>query len=132
MNELLEKLIDIERVMSSKKGDFSLFALFFREDAPDKWDLVVSAPWIESDKKRALDSIAKQLQSNLEPEELLSLSKIVLVDQDDPALRAIHNAVRILHGTVEVRDSRFFGLSIKHAYVITSQKQSEPVATSAG
>jgi hypothetical protein len=132
MNDLVGKLILLERLMASEQGDFSLFALFLREDAPDKWDLVVSAPWIEVDKRRALDFIARQLRSHLEPEELLSLSKVVLIDHDDPALGAIHNAVRVLHGTMEIRNSAFFGLSIRHAYIITSQKPSEPVATSAG
>jgi hypothetical protein len=47
MKEFIDKYIELERSISYEKGDFSLFALFLREDAADIWDLVVAAPWIE-------------------------------------------------------------------------------------
>ena len=52
MNQLVEKLASLERDISSEKGDFSLFALFLREDAYDRWDLLVSSPWIEINEKK--------------------------------------------------------------------------------
>jgi hypothetical protein len=33
--------------IAAKKGDFTLFALFKRADGLGRWDLVVSAPWLE-------------------------------------------------------------------------------------
>jgi hypothetical protein len=44
MKELLGKFVELEQRLSQERGEFSLFALFLREDASDKWDLVVSAP----------------------------------------------------------------------------------------
>jgi hypothetical protein len=32
------------------------------------------------------------------------------------------------HGRVEVKDSSFFGLSVKHAYIITSKRPPAPAA----
>ena len=71
--------------------------------------------------------MADQIRSSLAPDELLTLSRIVLVEHNDPALDAIHNALKAEHGIIEVKDSSFFGLDIKHAYIITSQKETEAV-----
>lgn len=123
MKQLIEKLVSLERQISTEKGEFSLFALFLREDAPNKWDLVASAPWIETGKKETLDYFAKLLRSSLDLQELLSLSRIVLIDLNNPGLKAIHKDIRVEHGIVEIKDSNFFGLDIKHAYIITSKKE---------
>ena len=122
MNALVEKLRTIERQAAEEKGAFFLFALFLREDAPDVWDLLVSAPWVEADKSSALRYLAGKLNSIATPEELTSLSRIVLIDQSNPALAAMQSAFNIEHGAAEVQSSNFFGLEIKHAYVITSRR----------
>lgn len=125
MKELVDKLVSLERDVSDERGEFYLFALFLREDAQDKWDLIVSAPWIQADKKEALNYLATHIQSRLIPAELISLSRIVLIDTDNPALEAINKAIRVEHGKAEVRDSNFFGLQIDHAYIVTSKRRSE-------
>lgn len=122
MKELFDKFGELERKISDIKGDFALFALFLREDAIDKWDLLVAAPWIETDRKTALSYIAEQIQLSFKPEELTQLSRVVLIDQTNPALDAINRGMKIEHGDVDVQDSNFFGMQIKHAYIITSQK----------
>lgn len=122
MREFLDRFVDIERRLSEERGRFSLFALFLREDAVDKWDLIVSAPWIEADRKEALRLITNEIQNAFGPEELALLSRVVLVDGANGALEAMNQAVRIEHGRNEIRDSNFFGLKIKHAYIITSQR----------
>src|SRR3989337_3385070 len=94
MKKFIEKIAALEQSISTEKGDFVLFALFLREDAQDKWDLVVSAPWIEVNKKEALSYLTNELRSHLRSQEMLTLSRIVLVDNDDPALEAIHKAIR--------------------------------------
>ncbi len=123
MIELAEKLISLERDISQEKGSFELFALFLREDSPNKWDLVVSAPWLEEGDKQALNHLIGRLKSHLEPQQLLALSRIVPIEKSNPALDAIHRSIKVEHGNYEVKDSNFFGLQIKHAYIITSKKQ---------
>jgi hypothetical protein len=122
MRDLLGKFVELERRLSLEKGDFSLFALFLREDASDKWDLIVAAPWIEEDRKGALAYITNQIQQLFDSDELARLSRVVLVDRSNPAVEAINQALNCLHGQNEVRDSNFFGLQIKHAYIITSRR----------
>lgn len=48
------------------------------------------------------------------------LSRIIILDKDDAALKAIHQAMRVENGLGEISDNNFFGLTIKHAFVITS------------
>ena len=134
MRELIEKFIQVERTLTEEKGEFALFALFLREDAgagsgtsgssgySAKWDLIAAADWIEGNRKAALSYITKMLQQALPHEELARLSRIVLVNITNPEVEAINQAVQIQHGDVEIRDSFFFGLQIKHAYIITSQR----------
>jgi hypothetical protein len=85
MKETLEILKQQEEVMAKEKGPFDLFALFLREDAPGKWDLVVAAEWIEKDKEAALKYIASIVQKTLPKEQILTLSRIAIIDESNPA-----------------------------------------------
>ena len=120
--ELPAKLAKLESDVASDRGDFVLFALFLREDVPDRWDLIVSAPWAVADQKSALDYLVARIKSDLGPEDLTLLSRIIFVDPADIAVQDLNRAINIEHGAVEVRDSNFFGLPIKHAYIITSKR----------
>ena len=122
MKELLDKFVGLERLLSQEKGEFSVFALFLREDAADKWDLIVAANWIDGDRKEALAHITDKIQQLFDPAELLNLSRVVCVGEANPSVVALNRAVNINHGQMEVRDSNFFGMQIKHGYIITSQR----------
>jgi len=126
MKELIDKLIKVEKDISDEKGQFLLFALFLREDAPNLWDLMIAANWVEKNKAESLKYISAYLNKNLKPDELINLSRIVLIDSDNPALGAIHKAIHIEHGSAEIKDSNFFGLKIKHAHLITSKREKTP------
>ena len=128
MNEIVEKFASLEAEIAQKRGDFSLFALFLREDAPDRWDLIVSAPWVGQNKDEAVDYLIAEIKSHLGPQDLVSLSRIVVVDSNDPPVQALANAFHVEHGRVEVRDSNLFGLQVKHAFIITSKRPEAPVA----
>ncbi|MCL5280411.1 MAG: hypothetical protein M1376_10950 [Planctomycetes bacterium] len=129
MNEIIEKLVQVEREMATEKGRLLVFALFLREDAPDLWDVIVAAPWVTPDKSGSLQYISSKLSSALAPDELTKLSRIVLIEPDSPALSALQKAVHVEHGTAEIRDGNFFGLPIKHAYLITSRRDVDREST---
>lgn len=126
--ELTTRFRDLETHISGERGDFVLFALFMREDAPDRWDLIVSAPWTGGDKRAVVNYLVGQIKLRLGEEDLTTLSRIIVVDPQDTAVQALNRAIQIEHGGVEVRDSSFFGLPIKQAYIITSKRPSEPAA----
>ena len=123
MKEQAEKLRDIEKELSDSKGPFELFALFLREDAPGKWDLIISADWARYDKRAAINLVVEKIREVFTDQEMLMVSRIVILDKDDAALKALHSAVQVKHGLAEISDSNFFGLAIKHAYLITTKRQ---------
>lgn len=125
VTELTDRFGRLESRISTEKGGFSLFALFQREDVPDRWDLIVAAPWVMSDRDGALDYFIEKIKSVLGAQELINLSRIVFADPDDASVADLNRAIRVEHGGVEVRDSTFFGLPVKHALIITSK---EPAA----
>jgi hypothetical protein len=131
MKEQIEKIQRVEKSLSKSKGQFELFALFLREDSPDKWDLLISAEWARANKKASINTIIEELRKELSDQELLMLSRIIILDKDDAALKAIHQAMRVEHGLAEISDSNFSGLAIKHAYLITSQRKVHNKANSA-
>lgn len=122
MKSIAEKLRKTEKTLSEQKGPFDLFALFLREDAPDVWDLLVAGQWIEADKPKALRAISKRVQRDLTADELTRISRVVIIDSDNPALGAVTSALGVEHGLTDVKNSNFFGLAIKEAFIITSQK----------
>lgn len=121
MREQAEKLQAVEKALSKSKGSFELFALFLRDDAPNKWDLLISSDWARSDKKAALNEIIQEIQSVLTEQERLMLSRLIILEKNDAALKALHGVMHVEHGLAEISDSNFLGLAIKHAYLITSK-----------
>lgn len=121
--EFINKLVSLEKNISAEKGDFCLFALFLREAAPDVWDLVVSAPWLEKEKRKdALHYLSEQLQNRFNQHEIINFSRIEIIDLSNPGLDAIHKVIDVEQKLTEVQNRNFFGLEIKQAYIITSKK----------
>jgi hypothetical protein len=126
-NDWVERFRKLEANVSAERGELALFALFLREDVPDRWDLIVSAPWAE-DRRRAVNYLIEKIKSEIGAEDLTHLARIVFVDMNDAGVKNLNRAIHVEHGAVEVRDSNFFGLPIKHAFIISS-KSPEVTAT---
>jgi hypothetical protein len=127
--ELVKQFAGLEAHIAESRGDFTLFALFQREEVPDRWDLMIAAPWVGSDRRAAVEYFINEIEAFLGLQALRDLSRIVVLDPNEAAVKALNQAIRAEHGSVEVRDSNFFGLLVKHAYIITSKPQEEtPVA----
>jgi hypothetical protein len=121
----IEKFRKVMNQVSAEKGDFVLFGLFLTKESPDRWDLVVSAPWLENGKLKALGEFAEKLSSVIGPEEVLSLSKIVTLNHDDPSLKAILKAIQVENNEIVLRDNNLFGLEVKQAYILRAKRLQE-------
>jgi len=64
------------------------------------------------------------MTSKIDIQNLVTVQQAAKVLNVTPA--AIHKAIKVRHGMVEVRDSISFGVPIKHAYIITSQRENSP------
>ncbi len=124
--DVASTFVSFESDLSRDKGPFAFFALFQREAVPDRWDLVASAPWIESDRKAALSYFVDRIRKEMGQDSLTSLSQIVFVDPSDPAVSNLSRGLSVEHGPVEVRDRTFFGVPVKHAFIIASQRLVAP------
>jgi len=121
MKDIIEKLIKVEKKTSEDRGKYDLFAVFLREDSPNRWDIVVSSDWLRNNKSEGLTYLAKNITEVLNKDELLLISRIVIIDEGDQTLPLLKQAMDVEHGSVEIGQSNFLGLQIKHAYLITSR-----------
>ena len=130
MTDIAEKFASLEAVVAKKKGDFSLFALFLREDAPDRWDLMVAATWASQNKNETVEYLVNEIKSHpdLGPQELINLSRILVVVPHDPEVQKFTKTFPVEHGRLEVRDRIIFGLPIQHAFIITAKDSGVPVS----
>ena len=110
------------RDIAAKKGPFTLFALFLRENAVIGWDLVVSSSWLDAASLKRLTEFTKLLKAVVGAKQLLELAQVVPIDKDDPALRAVLSRVQIDDGLVEVHQVVFFDQQIKHAIFLTAKR----------
>ena len=122
MKNIINKLRLIEQETSTEKGEYNLFALFLREDSPNKWDILVSAGWIEN-KEDALNYLATKIQNAFNQDELLLISRIVLIDDNNPYLPELQQEINTGQSVAEIKDTTLFGLQIKHGFLITSRRR---------
>jgi hypothetical protein len=98
MKNFLEKIESLEKDIADERGDFSVFGLFIREDAENWWDIVVAAPWLNSDSMEDINYIANKLKLQVSENELLSISRIVLLDSHDPIAQIINRTWGVSRG----------------------------------
>ena len=91
----IEKFRRVMEDISAERGEFVFFGLFLREEAPDTWDLVISAPWLETGKLKALGEFVEKVTAIVGKQELLTLSRIVTLNHDDPNLEAVLKTVQV-------------------------------------
>ena len=94
-----------------------------REDSFGLWDLVVSAPWLEEGRLKALREFAKALASVMGREAMLTFSRIVTLNRDEPALRAIVDEVEEASLPFSKQGHNLFGLPIEDAYILRVRRK---------
>lgn len=114
---MLKKLQKVEQALSAKHGDFALFGLFLRADAPARWDLVLASDWT-ADRFAAIKIVADALIETLTKEEAVLISRIVPLRPDDQFLRSVCRTISVRHGLEKV-SGEFGMISISEGYVIS-------------
>jgi hypothetical protein len=117
-----KKLRKAMQDIAAKKGDFALFGLFMRAEAPGTWDLVVSAQWLEQGNLKALEEFTDLLSKEIGEQSLRDFSRIVTLKPSDPAVAAVVSAFSIDNGELRVQRSNIFGLDIEDAIIMRAKK----------
>ena len=120
-----EKLIAVLNEITAEKGEPSLFGLFLRREAPSVWDLFIASPWIEKNRSKAMAYLADKVKAHLTLEELLSLSRIVILESHYPLLKAIFDAIPTGKEQAVFRNVDFLGLEIRRGYVLKAKRPRE-------
>jgi len=130
MKEILDKLKSVVQALEKEHGPVLLFALFLREDALEKWDIVVSASWLSSSEKNAYKIVVSKIQALLSPSELVQFSRIVILDDTDPVVSFLQEVCPLTNGGFKESPKDFsvepfsekFGFTIKKAYTLRCQE----------
>ena len=118
----IPKLRKLMKKIEAQQGRFVLFGLFMREDSPGNWDLVLAAPWLERGKLKALGKFVQEMSDTFGQEQVMSLSRIVTLNSDDPSLHAILNDIGSVSRPVERQGHSLFGLPVEHAYILRATR----------
>ncbi len=131
MKETLEKLkVLIKSLETEKKESFLICALFLTDGTIEKWDLILSAPWLNSKNLDSYRFIASKLQDALNEAELLLLARIVILDPADLVVKYLLGLETIKNGGYKEFSgeelTEKFKFTIKRAYLLRSQGISNP------
>jgi hypothetical protein len=120
---LIDKLKNLERTIADEYGPFWLFGLFLREGSPDKWDVVVAAPWFSKLNSDPIEFISERLKAAIGKSGLMMISRIIALSDKDEFLTAVNEAVQVQHGLYELEENDFAGVQIVQGFVISSSRQ---------
>jgi hypothetical protein len=84
MTGLFRKLAAYAADSAEKRGAYVLFALVMPVERPHGWDLLVSADWMRGSTRDEIERISSELDEYLSIDEKLELSRIVVLDPDNP------------------------------------------------
>lgn len=128
MKKIIEKLKEILVELDNEKGPVLFFAVFLREDSINKWDLIVSADWLESININSYRIITDKVQNVFSQNELLQISRVVILDKNDPMVKFLRSSFNVTgDASMEYSNcelsSEIFKLPIKHAYILRCIKK---------
>ena len=105
------------------EGRVLLFALFLRGDSPARWDLLAAAPWLDSGNVKSYKIVATKVQDLLSVDEIIQLSRVVILDADDPVVSFLQDSYDVPNGTFKDVEnceplSQRFNFTIRRAYLL--------------
>jgi hypothetical protein len=126
MKENIDKFQPLIQALEKENAPLSFFAIFLREEALGKWDIIISASWLDPQEMESYKIVSSKLQKAFSDSELVQFSRIVILNQDDPVVSYLQGLETLSNGGYkELRAdelSEKFKFTIKRAYLLRSQK----------
>ena len=119
----LNAFVELERDFSDHHGPFCLFGLFSNDKFTSQWDLVVSAPWLNEDKLEWTRELSLLIAAKLGEENFLRLSKLAVLDTQDPFVKAVTSKFRTEHGGQRYVNVSLNRQEFDEVFIITSNAQ---------
>ncbi len=134
MKEILNKLKSVVQSFEGEHAPILLCALFLRKESFEKWDIVVSAPWLNSSEEKSYEIIISKVRSILTPSEVVRISRIIILDDNDPVVAFFQDSCLLEGEEFKESPKDFsvdpfslkFGFVIIKAYMIRCHRASAP------
>lgn len=91
MQNLIDKFKLVLDSLEKEHGEVTLFALFLREDAFEKWDVVVCAKWLNPESQNSYSLVNSEIQKFIKNGSLTKLSRIVIISNNNPLVKLLQN-----------------------------------------
>jgi hypothetical protein len=130
-NKTREQIRELLREVTREKGAFYLAMLAQSSpDLPDRWNFVVSAPWIDSTGSRsAVAYLSTKLKKHLDKNALSALDRISAIQSSDPIVtRILHFlglSVSLQEGDFPIRNWIVGDWSIPEGYIFVADLDSD-------
>src|SRR5205085_2659129 len=93
-----------------------------REGVEDRWDLLVSASWLDRDKAAGRRYLTRKLNGKLSDREIVELSRIVILETTDLGLRKLLSEISVDDGEIrELKNLQFAGQSLSRAIIFEAK-----------
>ena len=124
---MAEKFRFAEEKVAVQRGGFNLFGMFERLNAPGRWHLVASAPWLTRDRDGTQELITL-LRNNMDTGDWKVISAVFPVDPAGEFTELVLSRYDLKHEVQEVYDSALGDELPGHAFLITADKHPVPAA----
>jgi hypothetical protein len=108
--------------IAARKGDFTLFALIKRANSPGTWDLVASAPWLESGKLKGLAEFVDLLAKSIGRESFSQFSRVEAIPSNNPKAKFILDSIPVEDGERHIQSTDLLGLQIEEAIIFRAKR----------
>lgn len=126
--DLMESVRGAEGTMAREYGEFALFGLFQTEETAGKWDVVVSAPWLTTN-RAGIQRVVDGLSAFLAPGDWSKIGGVVPLPPDSEFVRT---TARVIggweHKITETGSFNAGDVQVIRAVVITAGKEAGGVA----
>ena len=108
--------------IASQKGDFTLFALFRRANGLGRWDLVVSAPWLESGNLKVRGELVDLLAKSIGRKSLVEFARVEPIPSNNPTVKFILANIPVDDGERRIQSTDLFDLQIEEAIILRAKR----------
>lgn len=109
---------NLRRRLIADRGYLLFLALFERDEAPGRWDLLISGGGLRPNTLADYEYVGRLLNNELTLEEMLELTKFVVLREDYEPIQKLLKRVQVENDEpVELENFRFYEFLIRRALI---------------
>ena len=118
---LIENVSRAEATLAQENGAFVFFGLLQREETAGKWDVVVSAPWLTTD-RAGTEVVINGLTRFLTAADWLKTASVVPLPPDADFVQSLTRRFQAEHQLLETGGFSTDDVAVDRAFIITANK----------